>query len=279
MNDILCKQIAADYCCSQKDVLDHQNHFTHYQFLPGRRRFQEGSECFLKIAVINGKALFTGSPGIITWCRNEYVEAGAEWFFEAKNLRLLNDRLHEDGYQIQMVHPFYMSERITEVDTADVEIRWYENEAIEQFRGDDRYSEAFAFDKDAPDVLGVSAVRKGLILGMAGASSDSPTMWQIGININPESREAGIGTMLVTLLKNEVLRRGFLPYYGTSMSHIASQRVALGAGFLPAWAELVTSKMREEESHIKSSLCRFVCPLPMWTGLLAAGSSLSIKLF
>ena len=33
MNDILCKQIAADYCCSQKDVLDHQNHFTHHQFL------------------------------------------------------------------------------------------------------------------------------------------------------------------------------------------------------------------------------------------------------
>ena len=243
MNEILSNQIAADYCCMQKDVLDHRNHFTDHQFLAGRRRFQEGTECFLKIAIINGKVLFTGSPGIITWCRNEYAEAGAEWFFEAKNLRRLNDRLYQDGYRIEMVHPFYISERITEVDTVDYDIRWYENETIEQFRGDDRYSEAFAFDKDAPDVLGVSAVRKGLILGMAGASSDSPTMWQIGININPESREAGIGTMLVTLLKNEVLRRGFLPYYGTSMSHIASQRVALGAGFLPAWAELVTSKI------------------------------------
>jgi hypothetical protein len=68
-------------------------------------------------------------------------------------------------------------------------------------------------------------------------------MWQIGININPESRERGIGKMLVTLLKNEVLKRGILPYYGTSLSHIASQKVALGSGFLPAWAELVTCRI------------------------------------
>jgi hypothetical protein len=49
--------------------------------------------------------------------------------------------------------------------------------------------------------------------------------------------------MLVTLLKNEILEQDRLPYYGTSMSHIASQKVALGAGFVPAWAELVTDRI------------------------------------
>ena len=48
---------------------------------------------------------------------------------------------------------------------------------------------------------------------------------------------------LVTELKNELLRRGILPFYGTSPSHLASQRLALGAGFVPAWAELVTSRV------------------------------------
>ena len=43
-----------------------------HQFLDGRRKFQEGGGCFLKIAVINGKLLFTGQPDIITWCRKEY---------------------------------------------------------------------------------------------------------------------------------------------------------------------------------------------------------------
>ena len=43
---------------------------------------------------------------------------------------------------------------------------------------------------------------------------------------------------VVAIIKNEILSRGKLPFYGTSMSHIASQRVALAAGFVPAWAEL-----------------------------------------
>lgn len=243
MNEILMNQMAADYCCTPEEVLDHRNHFTRHEFLEGRRRFEESSECFLKIAVINGKILFTGNPGMMAWCRSSYSETGSEWFFEADNMRKLNDRLHDDGYRIAMIHPFYISERISDVDTADYEIRWYEREDIEQFRGDRRFDKAYSFDEGAPDVLGVSAVRDDQILGMAGVSMDSPTMWQIGINIEPDSRRSGIGTMLVSLLKNEVLRRGALPYYGTAFSHIGSQRVALGSGFLPAWAELVTSKI------------------------------------
>ena len=57
-------------------------------------------------------------------------------------------------------------------------------------------------------------------------------------NVMPEAEGLGIGSMLVAVLKNEILKRGKLPFYGTSMSHIASQRVALGAGFVPMWAEL-----------------------------------------
>ena len=103
MNKILNQQLAIDYCCFEDEVSDGANHFMLHHFLPGRRRFQEGDECFLKIAVINGK-------------------------------------------------------------------------------------------------------------------------------------------LLVGLLKNEILKRGILPYYGTSLSHIASQRVALGAGFAPAWVELTVRR-------------------------------------
>ena len=86
--------------------------------------------------------------------------------------------------------------------------------------------------------MGVGAYRDGVLLGMAGATNDSDSMWQIGINVMPEAEGLGIGSMLVAVLKNEILKRGKLPFYGTSMSHIASQRVALGAGFVPMWAEL-----------------------------------------
>ena len=68
-------------------------------------------------------------------------------------------------------------------------------------------------------------------------------MWQIGINVKPNGRRKGIGKILVSLLKNEILDKGRLPYYGTSMGHIASQKVVIGSGFVPAWAELVTDRL------------------------------------
>ncbi len=247
MNDILCRQIAIDYCCSPENVRDHQNHFTVHKFLEGRRRFQEGTECFLKIAVINGKLLFSGNKDIIGWCREHYQEDGSEWFLEAKNLRKLNNRLHQFGYQIETVHPFFIAERISSVSLSAHNICWYFDNDIEQFRNDVRFNEAFAFCEDAPDVIGVSAIKGEQILGMAGASCDSPSMWQIGINVNSEARQTGLAKMLVCLLKNEILRWGILPYYGTSVSHLISQRVALSAGFVPAWVELKTSMIEANE--------------------------------
>lgn len=94
-----------------------------------------------------------------------------------------------------------------------------------------------------PDVLGIAAVKDGNIIGMAGTGADSPYMYQIGINVLPDHRRKVIGAQLVTLLKNKVLELGKLPYYGTSVSHIASQKTAVKAGFIPAWTELVTEKV------------------------------------
>lgn len=241
MNEILCEQLALDYCCTAAEVCDGENHFTKHRLLEGRRRWRERGPCYLKIAAVKGKLLVSGQPDIVAWCKERYSGCGSEWFFEPETLRELDARLHKDGWQIESAHPFYLAERPSEVKTEDWEIRRYEGAEIERFRGDGRYGEAYAFCPEAPDVLGAAAVREGRILGMAGASCDSPTMWQIGINVEPEARGAGVGTMLVALLKNEILSRGVLPFYGTSASHLASQRVALGAGFVPAWAELITS--------------------------------------
>lgn len=245
MNEILCRQLALDFCCAERDVLDEKNHFSVYRRLEGRRRFLEREDCVLKIAAVNGKLLFSGREDLLAWCEAQYRDEGGEWFFEVKNLRKLNDRLHAAGRQIETAHPFFISETPSFVDTAGLTLRWYEGAEIEQFRGDARFDEAYAFCPEAPDLLGVGALKGDAILGMAGASGDSPTMWQIGVNVEASARGAGLATKLVALLKNEILRRGLLPYYGTSFSHLASQRVALGAGFLPAWVELAVSKRDE----------------------------------
>jgi len=71
-------------------------------------------------------------------------------------------------------------------------------------------------------------------------NEDSKTMWQMGISVMPDYNGRGIGTAMVTILKNKILDMGILPYYGTAMSHIISQNTAVKAGFIPAWVELCT---------------------------------------
>ena len=43
---------------------------------------------------------------------------------------------------------------------------------------------------------------------------------------------------MVALLKHELLKRGKIPFYGTSVSNINSKNVAINAGFFPVWAEV-----------------------------------------
>lgn len=237
MHEILVKQLAIDFCTDEKSVLSKENIFTEYKRLEGRRIFQEG-ECFLKVASVNGKILASGKKDIIDWVRDKYKDGNGAWFMDMECLHELEAGLSKFDCHIGQAHPFYIATEITEVDTKGYEIKKYVGEELEQFRGDDRFGEAFIFDDMPKDEIGIGAYKDGMILGMAGATSDSDMMWQIGINVMPDAEGLGIGSMLVAIIKNEILDRGKLPFYGTSISHIASQRVALAAGFVPAWAEL-----------------------------------------
>ena len=91
--EALSRQLALDYCCSPADVADSKNHFTIYVPQEGRRRFQEQTVCRLKIAVVNGKLLVTGSEEIVAECRKRYADVTGEWFFDMKRLRELEELL------------------------------------------------------------------------------------------------------------------------------------------------------------------------------------------
>lgn len=243
MNPILVKQLSIDYCCTGSDVLDDKNHFTEFFPHPDRRRYDDPGDCFLKLCTVNSKLLVNGHGDIVSELEAWLRDFGGEWFFEAGPLRKLDEMLKPHGYRVRRFHPFYIADTPSLVDASGWDIRWYEPAEIAQFDGDGRFSSAFTFMPAAPDMLGVAALRDGEICAMAGASGDSPAMWQIGINTVPGARKLGVASMLVTLIKNEILRRGALPFYGTALSHLASQKTALNAGFRPAWAEVVTEKI------------------------------------
>lgn len=247
--DIFEKQIALDYSCSIDEVRNSENIFTIKQYNEGRRIFK-GDDCLLKVICINGKLIFSATEQeILEWCRDTWKDDGGAWFFSFENLRKLENKLNAIGHRIADTHHFYLPGGIEkEIKLSDemmekISFVFYNQELLERFRGDNRFERALSFIEEAPDVIAVTAEIDGEIIGMAGASMDSPDMWQIGIDVLEKGKHMGLATILVTKLKHEIMGKRKLPFYGTSESHIQSQGVAVKSGFVPAWAELYTEKM------------------------------------
>lgn len=236
---IATTQLSLDYNFNINDLTSKNNIIVENTLLDGRRIY-DNDGCFLKILCFNGKAFISADPKILPWCKEKLLTTDAAWLSEYPKLKAIDNKLKEFGHEIADIHHYYLP-KITHTDIkSQFSIKWYEKDDIYQFEDDNRFGEAFAFDKNHPDVLAVAAFDGDIMLGMAGASADSDTMWQIGIDVFPEYRGKGIATTLVTLLKNEVLNRGKVPFYGTVETHFNSQNVAINSGFFPAWAELYT---------------------------------------
>ena len=237
-------QLALDYNCQLSDFEKEKNTIVENNLIVGRRIY--GSDgCFLKIICFGGRAIFSASPIIMRWCEEKLINCDAAWLFQYPKLRVIDEKLQEFGHEIADVHHYYLPSSGVSLVEPIINVKWYEYKDILQFENDDRFGEALAFDKNHPDVLAVAAFDGDNIMGMAGASADSKSMWQIGIDVLSEYRGRGIGTNLVILLKNEILKRGKIPFYGTVESHFHSQNIAVSAGFFPKWAELY-SKTKEE---------------------------------
>lgn len=238
------KQLALDYNCKPLDFEKKENTITENKCLEGSRIY-ESDGCFLKIISIGGRAVICADEKIRPWVEEKILSQNASWLFDYGNLRAIDNKLKEFGHEIDEMPHFYLPNPVVCDVKPITTIQWFEQQDILQFKGDRRFNEAFIFSDNYADVLGVAAFDGDIIMGMAGASEDSKTLYQIGINVLPEYRGKGIGTNLVALLKQEILKRGKVPFYGTSVSHIISKNIAINAGFFPAWAEVYSKKLKD----------------------------------
>lgn len=236
------EQLALDLGCEVELLNTPKNLVLEWKDLPGRRK-RDNATPFLEAAVINGKLVAACRKELLPWAEENLLPRQAEWLFLPQNYRRIEAGLAPFGYEIGDARHFSLPNLSLPFSTPRSLVRWYEKGAIEQFRGSDTWSEAFAFSELTPDMLAVGALdRSGKLAAMAGASRDGARMWQIGIRVLPEYQGDGLGANLVALLKDELLRRGILPFYSTAESHIASQNVGLRAGFQPAFAYLYAQK-------------------------------------
>ena len=236
-------QLAKDYNCRVEDFDNKDNIITDLKVITGSRKYNNDKE-ILKVLIFNGKLVVSADEVMKEWCIDKLLKFPGEWLFLYSVLRRIDKKLNELGYEIENTHHYYLPKDDSYLENKNFNLKFYEKDEILQFKGDIRFDEAFAFNNNYPDVLAVAALDdEGNILGMAGASEDSDIMWQIGVNVLKDAKGKGVATTIVKALKNEILKRGKVPFYGTVESHIISQKVALKSGFYPVFAEVKIRKI------------------------------------
>lgn len=244
----LLEQLAIDYNTTPQALCDGKNLFTMFSPDPRKRVFLNRKTEALRVLLLGDIAVFRcADEALCTALSQAFADTSAECFLSIRTLRELDRVLAAFAEQVAHQQLFFLP---TGCDLSERELPtlcWYEGAELERFRGDTRFETALSFIPEMPDVLAVTAEEDGQILGLAGASRDAEHFWQIGIDVPASARRRGIATALVAALKREILTRGVLPFYGTAPSHIGSQRVAIGAGFVPTWAELRSAPLVKEK--------------------------------
>lgn len=214
----------------------------------GRRQYQT-EPYFFHMATLGGNAVITADEQLHGFLKEWSADSRGHSLFEQPNLLPLEAELNRFGYTLTESYHMFLPQTEAQP-TGSFETAWYEGRDIHQFYGDKRFPNAICdkFLPHRPDTIVVCAMIDGEIAGMAGCSEDTKGWQQIGIDVMPQYRSKGIGAFLVAMLRNEIEKRGGIPFYGTSLSNLHSWNIAIKCGFRPAWVEIGCKPIKSERS-------------------------------
>ncbi len=161
-----------------------------------------------------------------------------EHCFETPNINALNEKLLEYDYKVCFMAEYFLPD-VTKLEALPCafELRvLYPDDFKKYYK--DKWSNALRKDKKELDVLAVGAYDHGKLIGLAGASADCESMYQIGVDVLPKYRKQGIASAITGRLALEILALDKVPFYCAAWSNIKSVRNAIKCGFRPAWVEL-----------------------------------------
>ena len=161
-----------------------------------------------------------------------------EHLFETPHLHVLNEALAAHGKKICFMAEYFLPDlNVLRSLPCPYEMRLLEKNDFASLYLQE-WSNALCEKRKELDMIAVGAYDNGVLIGLAGASADCETMWQIGIDVLPAYRRQGIASALTSRLAAEILARDKVPFYCAAWSNIASVRNAIRSGFRPAWVEM-----------------------------------------
>lgn len=234
--------LALEFNCAPQDFTRSENILTVSALHEGRRIYSP-DKYFFHMVTMGGNAAVTADECLHPFLQEFIKERTGHWLFEIPNLLPLEKELNKFGYSLtQTYHMFLPAKEV--LPQKQYPVKWFYGEEIYPFYGDVRFPNAICseFLPHRPDRIVVCAYDGNNIMGMAGCSEDAPHFMQIGIDVMEEYRSMGVGTYLVTLLKDKIAAQGDIPFYGTSVSNYHSWNIAINCGFKPAWVEIGAEK-------------------------------------
>lgn len=233
---IALEQSARDYSCAPEDFLQ-----TDPKAVLSRQN--EGARVYLPLPL--ACSLVSYGNNVVAQTSEDLREPvlaflrrfPPEHCFETPNLYVLNDLLapHEQTIcfmaeyflpRLERLRPLscpYPIRMLGPSDFADLYLPQWSNALCEKRR--------------ERDVIAAGAYDGETLVGLAGASADCETMYQIGIDVLPAYRRHGIASALTSRLALEILALGKVPFYCAAWSNLRSVHNALRSGFSPAWVE------------------------------------------
>lgn len=208
----------------------------------GKRRFP-WRERSLTLVTMGRGVVITCDEGRLAWAREHLGHLDRDTLYSAPTLAQMQAYVARDGQLLAGPELKYVCsrDRLRPLPfTSGLPLELVEEEGIAALYPHREFRHALGFDPGSPrpDVLAWVARAGDEIGGIAGASADSDSFWQIGVEVRPEYRGRGVGQELVHHLTRAVLERGKVPYYSTLASNLTSNTIAVKLGYWPAWVEV-----------------------------------------
>lgn len=243
--DIAMQQSAFDSNCMMKDFRSNVN-----KVVLSEKSYK--ARKYLKLPFLCD--LTSYGNNIVASASKELIKE-VEWYitkyqvehcFETPNLHRLMERLKPYNLNVCFMAEYFLPDmEILKPLPCQYETKVMEPEGFAEYYLPE-WSNALCEKRKELDSLAVGAFDNGKLIGLAGASADCDTMWQIGIDVMPEYRRQGIASSLTSRLALEILGKGIVPFYCCAWSNLKSARNAIKSGFRPAWVQITA----REDSYI-----------------------------
>ncbi len=231
------QQSAIDLGCQAADFLSHENKVVLSRPHGNARKYLT-LPFFCNFVSYGHNVIASVSPAFVD-AATQYINSyPVEHCFETPNMNALLDRLRPHGHGICFMAEYFLPDvnAIPEL-SCPYPIKPLLRENFQALYLP-KWSNALCKERAELDRIAFGAYDGETLVGLAGASADCESMWQIGIDVLPDYRGKGIASALTSRLAAELLSLDIVPFYCAAWSNIPSVRNAIKSGFRPAWVEL-----------------------------------------